>query len=269
MVTRNPNNTLKDMRETIVITGGMGLLGGALTDYLTDVGYHVIVVDVLDKTEIAVDCDYVQFDLMDINNYHILKTLIKEKTNNLKILINNAAYNPKIEGKVGSFGRFEDEKVGNLEKEIKLNLEAPIFLTQILLDVFNTNSNKNCKIINVVSTYGLVPPNQNLYKELSKIEGKEIVKPIGYSVTKAGLIMATKYLAVYLGDKGFNVNGVAPGGIENGQNQVFIDEYSRMTPMNRMGKVEEMLGIFELLCGEKSDYISGQIIAVDGGFTVW
>jgi len=114
-----------------------------------------------------------------------------------------------------------------------------------------------------------VPPNQDLYKPLSKIEGKEIVKPIGYSVTKAGLVMATKYLAVYLGDKGFNVNGVAPGGIENGQNQVFIDEYSKMTPMRRMGKVDEMMGTFELLCSAKSDYINGQIIAVDGGWTVW
>ena len=257
------------MKKTVVITGGLGLLGTRLIRNLGKLGYHLLVIDVLNENDINEDCDYIKFDLMDIRNYPELKIKIQEKTSNLKILINNAAFNPKIEGDSDAFGRFEDQSIDELEKEIKLNLESPIFLIQSLLDVFNQKDNQNCKIINVVSTYGLVSPNQDLYKPLSAVEGVEIIKPIGYPVSKAGLVMATKYLASYLGKRGFNINGVAPGGIENGQNQIFIDEYSKMTPMGRMGKVEDMMGVFELLCGNKSDYINGQILTVDGGWTIW
>ncbi|ETR73571.1 MAG: hypothetical protein OMM_06855 [Candidatus Magnetoglobus multicellularis str. Araruama] len=81
--------------------------------------------------------------------------------------------------------------------------------------------------------------------------------------------MATKYLSVYLGKKGFNVNGVAPGGIENNHPKEFVDMYSKYTPMGRMARVEEILDVILLLLGKGSDYINGQIIAVDGGWTVW
>ena len=81
--------------------------------------------------------------------------------------------------------------------------------------------------------------------------------------------MVTKYLAVYLGKKGFNVNGIVPGGIENGQPEEFVEAYSQLTPMGRMGKVEDFLEVVTLLCGPGSDYMNGQLIAVDGGWTVW
>ena len=81
--------------------------------------------------------------------------------------------------------------------------------------------------------------------------------------------MVTKYLSTYLAAKGFNVNGLAPGGIENNQDQVFIDSYSKQVPMGRMARVDEMLETLYLLATPGSDYINGEIIAVDGGWTSW
>ena len=62
---------------------------------------------------------------------------------------------------------------------------------------------------------------------------------------------------------------MAPGGIENGQDQDFIKSYSKHVPMGRMAKVDEMLETLFLLATSGSDYINGQIIAVDGGWTTW
>lgn len=259
-----------NINPTIILTGGLGLLGSATAQYLSKHGLHVLVID------IAAECgfeseniSYIQFDLTQIEKYDSLVNSVRGKTKNLKGIINNAAFNPKVEDNSISVGKFEDLILSDWRKEVNLNLTAPIFLIQSLLPIFNTSDGENCKIVNVISTYGLVPPNQDVYKGLAEIQGQEIYKPISYPVTKAGLAMATKYLAVYLGERGFNVNGIAPGGIENNQPQVFIDAYAALTPMKRMAKVEEMMETFYLLCTKGSNYINGQIIAVDGGWTSW
>lgn len=255
------------MKKTVLVTGGLGLLGHCLSTHLTK-NYHVIVVDIVGDPDLDASIDYIQFDLTDIKNMHLLAEKVCALTSNLKVIVNNAAFNPKIEGDGSSFGKFEDQDFDELQKEVNLNLLSPLKLIQSLLNEFSFKDGKNCKVINVSSTYGIFPPNQNLYKPLSEATGVEVVKPIGYSITKAALIMATKYLAAYLGDRKINVNSVAPGGIENGQDQVFIDEYNRMVPMNRMAKPEDMLGAFSFLCGDESDYMTGQVLAVDGGWTV-
>mgnify|MGYP000658934040 CR=1 FL=1 len=258
--------------KSVIVTGGLGLLGWTFSKYLEKIGFHVIIIDIAEEPDSIKNFDnmtYIKFNLLEQNRFSELKLIIKNVTNNLKVLINNAAFNPKIEDDNKSFGRFEDLNINEWNREISLNLTTPTFLIQNLLDLFNHKDNDNCKIINIVSTYGLVPPNQDIYKVLSKAAGKEIIKPIGYPVTKAGLVMVTKYLATYLGDKGFNINGIAPGGIENGQPIEFIEEYSKYTPMKRMADKKDMLGVLELLSTNKSEYINGQIIAVDGGWTIW
>ncbi len=259
-----------ESKKTIIITGGLGLLGAKASEYFANMGFHVIIIDIADdKKELAENVSYISFNLTDIQSYTLLIDKIKSLTSNLVCLINNAAFNPKIEGNKKGFGKFEELNLKTWNDEISLNLTAPVFLTKALLPLFNKSENDYCKIINVISTYGLVPPNQSIYDSLSKKSGFEIIKPIGYPVTKAGLAMATKYLSVYLGKHGFNVNGIAPGGIENHQDELFIKAYSQQVPMGRMGKADEMLETLYLLATSGSNYINGQIIAVDGGWTVW
>ena len=257
-------------KQTVLLTGGLGLLGKAIAKSLNENGYHVIVVDIReDRSSLPGEVDYIQFDLMQVDDYHKLREAVSKKTNNLKGLINNAAFNPKIEEGCKSFGKFEDVRLEDWDREMKLNLTVPVFLIKEMLPVFNREDRKNCKIVNVLSAYGVVPPNQDIYKSLGEASGMEIYKPMSYAVSKAALGMVTKYLAVYLGGEGFNSNGIVPGGIEDGQPKVFIESYSRLTPMGRMACVDDMLGTLLLLCGEESDYMNGQLIAVDGGWTVW
>ena len=246
------------------------MLGNAIAHALDGRGFHVIIVDIHDPTEeLGQGIDYIQFDLFEIDRYPQLIDKIKNKTQNLKCLINNAAHVPKVEDDSLTFGRFEDIQLEDWQNELTINLTAPVFLIKQMLPLFNQADGDQCKIVNMSSIYGVVPPNQDIYKSLSKARGKEYLKPLSYSASKAALGMVTKYLAVYLGKNGFNVNGIVPGGIENDQPKEFIESYSRLTPMGRMAKVDDFLEVVTLLCGPGSDYINGQLIAVDGGWTVW
>jgi NAD(P)-dependent dehydrogenase (short-subunit alcohol dehydrogenase family) len=261
---------INKIKQTVLLTGGLGLLGKAIAHDLNERGFHVIVVDIHDSAvELSENIDYIQFDLTRIDSYSELKEKVIKKTQNLKCLINNAAYNPKVEGEASAFGRFEEIQLESWQNELEINLTSPVFLIKEMLSVFNQADSLQCKIINMSSIYGVVPPNQEIYKTLSRARGREYIKPLSYSASKAALGMVTKYLAVYLGKNGFNVNGIVPGGIENSQPEEFVEDYSRLTPMGRMGKVDDFFEVVALLCGSGSDYMNGQLITVDGGWTVW
>lgn len=251
------------------MTGGLGLLGKAVVKRLCSCGYHVVVID-NSKSDIdnQQNVSYITFDLNKIEDYPSLIDKIKSLSDNVYALVNNAAYNPKIENGT-EFGSLENLTVADWNKELLLNLTSPVFLVKELLPIFNRKENDHCKILNVVSTYGIVPPNQSIYENISNKKGLKILKPLGYPVTKAALVMVTKYLATYPGCFGININAIAPGGIENRQDQLFVDDYNKHVPLGRMARPEDLIGTFEFLLSSESNYIHGQVIAVDGGWTTW
>lgn len=256
------------MVESIVLTGGSGLIGSKLSQHLAGKGYHVITVDKKDGIE-SEGIDHIEFDLADIKQYPLLMTKIRKLSTNIIGLINNAAINPMIEKGAKSFGKFEDITLDSWNNALNINLTAPVFLTKHMLEVFNYNPDRKCKIINMLSTYGIVPPNQNIYKEYSKKTGTEMYKPLSYSVSKAALGMVTRFLAVYLAERNITVNAIAPGGIGNNQDESFVKAYLELTPMKKMAKVEDLLGAFEYLLSSSSDYMTGQTMIIDGGWTLW
>lgn len=262
---------MKDNVKSVIVTGAFGLLGSELLRLLSDLDWHVIAIDIKNRPiELQKNVSFIQWDLSVIDSYQDLGAEIDRLTKNLKGLINNAAFNPKIEEvEQVSFGKFEDIDLERWEQDIQINLTSPIFLVKEFLHLFNHDGEDRCKIINIGSIVGLVSPNQNIYKPISEKMGIEIFKPISYSVTKAGLLMATKYLSTYLSRRGFNVNAIAPGGIENGQDVAFVSEYCKHIPMGRMAKVEEVANVILFLLGKESDYINGETIVVDGGYSIW
>jgi NAD(P)-dependent dehydrogenase (short-subunit alcohol dehydrogenase family) len=173
---------MEKSKKTVLLTGGLGLLGKAIACDLDKQGFHVIVVDTHNLAEgLNHNIDYIQFDLCKIDEYPHLIEEIENKTHNLKCLINNAAYNPRAEDEHSASGRFEDIQLEGWQNEFLINLTAPVFLIKEMLPLFNQAGGAQCKIINMLSTYGVVPPNQNIYKSLSKNRGKEFVKPLSYS----------------------------------------------------------------------------------------
>jgi len=121
-------------------------------------------------------------------------------------------------------------------------------------------NNKRGSIVNFSSYLGLVSPRPDMYNNSHK--------DIGYTVSKFGVIGLTKYLAVHLAPR-IRVNCISPGGILDKQSKEFVKKYSKLTPMARMMKKKELNHLVDYLCSDKSSYMTGENITVDGGYVSW
>ncbi|MEE8223273.1 MAG: SDR family oxidoreductase, partial [Alphaproteobacteria bacterium] len=95
------------------------------------------------------------------------------------------------------------------------------------------------------------------------------VKPVTYSVVKAGLIGLTRYLATYWNERGVRCNALVPGGGYNGQDPDFVTRVSRLIPMGRMANAGEYKAAVVFLVSDASSYMTGASLTIDGGRTAW
>ena len=231
------------MNKKIIITGSEGLLGTEISRYLEELG------------NIVIRCD-LQLG-HDLTDERFVKDFFKQ--NKADCLVNTYAINPHVDLGDQSTNMF-NIGLESLNQYLQVNL---LSLFSVCREF--ARNNKEGSIVNFSSTYGVVSPNPALYEE-----GKE--KHIGYCISKSGVIQMTRYLAVHLAPK-FRVNCVAPGGVTfvptSEHSRQFINLYADKTPMKRMMNVNELNGIIEYLCSDKSTYTTGANINVDGGWTIW
>ncbi len=221
----------------IIITGSEGLIGSQLSDFLAN-NYEIIKLDLL-----------LGHDLTD-------ESFVKDwfSKNNADALVNCFALNDHVkEGE--KRGTLFDQNLQTLSKYFDVNL---VSLFSVCREFARNNSKGT--IVNFAATTGIVSARPDLY------DGSH--KDIGYSVSKAGVINLTKYLATHLAPN-FRVNCISPGGIEHNQDESFKQKYSQLTPMKRMMKKNELNDIIEYLCSDKSSYVTGANFIIDGGWTSW
>jgi len=236
--------------RNVVLTGSEGYLGTFLKKELDSNGYNVISID---KKNIK-DQNYFETDLSKSKD--IIKTLkkIKTKFKQIDILINLAA--------VQIFTDFERRNINEIDVMLNVNLKANILLSQFFYKNYFKKQKKG-NIINLASIFGVVSPNFNNYKKGDRKSSET------YGATKSAIIQLTKYFSNYMSKYNIKVNSISPGGIENKavQTKSFIKRYKKNVPLNRMGSREDVINQVMFMVSEKSDYITGQNIIIDGGYT--
>lgn len=267
--------------KVALITGGAGLLGVQHAAALLECGAKVVLTDVnkitleLSKASLIKSFDRNQIDciVMDVSSVDSIEKAadrLKKMGNDVNILINNAAIDPKVseDTKELESSRFENFSLNKWELEISVGLTGAFLCSQIFGSAM-ASSEKGGVILNISSDLSIISPDQRLYRKDDVPMEMQPVKPVTYSVIKTGLIGLTRYLATYWADKNVRCNALSPGGVLNGQNEQFVDRISNLIPLNRMASIDEYKSAIQFLCSDASAYMNGHNLIMDGGRSVW
>jgi len=250
--------------KIILITGASGLIGSYLSINLEKIGCKLILVDndknkltslkkKIKKKTFTVNCD-----LSNRDQITMLCNSIKKKFNKLDVLIHLAS--PVGTSKLRGWStEFKNQNIENWDIAYNLNVVSLFILVRNLHSLLKKS--KNASIINFGSIYAECAPKKYIYKNT------KIFNPAGYSCSKSTSLHLTKWLASTLGPK-IRSNMISPGGLLEGQQKLFIKNYSKIVPLKRMASLEDLIGPVIFLSSEMSRYITGQNLFVDGGFSI-
>ncbi len=266
--------------KVVVITGGAGLIGRRHAQAVLEGGGIPVLLDIFEENLRKVKEQFLKeypnasietfvADITQKDNLEKIRDNLLDKYGHIYGLINNAANNPKMEGGSNNMGaiQFHNLPLSIWNDDMAVGLTGAFLCAQ----VFGTAMEKQGYgvVINVASDYGIISPDQRIYRKEGIPEEEQIIKPISYSVVKHGLLGMTKYLAVYWAKKGIRVNTLCPASLQNGQDEEFIQKLSHLIPMGRMSKPEEYPATVLYMLSEASSYMTGATVLLDGGRTIW
>ena len=221
-------------------------------EYGSDVRIETLVVDITNRTGLENICEQ-----------------LVEKYGHIDILINNAANNPKMEGGSNNLGamRFHNFPLDVWEQDIAVGLTGAMLCAQVFGRQMEVQGHGI--ILNISSDYGIIAPDQRVYRKKGLSDDEQMVKPASYSVVKHGIIGLTKYLSAYWADRGIRVNTLCPASLSNGQPDEFVQKLSKRIPMGRMSHPDEYVCTILYLISDASSYMTDSTVVVDGGRTSW
>ncbi|WP_072744252.1 3-oxoacyl-[acyl-carrier-protein] reductase [Sporanaerobacter acetigenes] len=239
--------------KTALITGGSRGIGRAIAIELSKQGANVVITYI--NNEVNAKEVIAEVEKSNVRGLAIKADVSNEKDINDMIEIVNNEFG-SVDILVNNAGITKDNLLLRMKLEewddvISTNLRGAYLCTKAVAR--GMLKKKSGKIVNIASVVGI-----------SGNAGQG-----NYSASKAGIIGFTKSIAKELGSRGINVNAVAPGFVEtdmtNILNDKIKDEMINGIPLKRAGKPEDIANVVAFLCSEKSDYITGQVINVDGG----
>ena len=243
-------------RKVVLVTGGSRGIGKETAKIYAENGYNVAINYVSDKTDVegikkefqdmGVKCLMVKADVSneaDVNN--MVEKVISE-FEKIDVLVNNAGIT-----KDTLLMRMSEE---DFDKVIEINLKGTYLVTKAATKYMMKK--RQGSIINLASVVGVVGNSGQC----------------NYSASKAGIIGFTKSVAKELASRNIRANAVAPGFIETDMTNVLKDEVKEnignQIPLKRMGTAKEVAELIYFLGTEKSSYITGQVINIDGGMVM-
>jgi NAD(P)-dependent dehydrogenase (short-subunit alcohol dehydrogenase family) len=267
--------------RTALITGGAGLLGVEHAAALLEIGATVVLTDI-DVTALAaarsalgrnVPAERILTRVMDVCRPEAIAATAAELAADglrVDVLVNNAAIDPKVKSGQGivESSRLEAFSLEQWNLQLNVGLTGAFLCSQAFGSAM-ARDGKGGVILNIASDLSVVSPDQRLYRKEGLLEEQQPVKPVTYSVIKAGLVGLTRYLATYWSNRGVRANALSPGGVFNGQGEEFVRRLTTLIPLGRMAAHDEYRGTVQFLCSDASAYLNGQNIVMDGGRSVW
>lgn len=261
--------------RTALVTGASGLLGVEHCTALLESGARVVLTDIneakLEKARIALaakaDAARIVTEVMDVTKLESIRATAS-RVGLVDILINNAAIDPKVRSSGIETSRLENFALDQWNLEISVGLTGAFLCSQVFGSAMADEGNGGV-ILNIASDLSVFSPDQRLYRKVGVAEGQQPVKPVTYSVIKAGLVGLTRYLSTYWPDKGVRCNALSPGGVYTEQGENFVKRLTALIPLGRMARREEYRAAVQFLCSDASAYLNGQNIVMDGGRSVW
>lgn len=235
------------MKKTALITGGARGIGLATARLFVAEGWNVAIVD-WDAEELAQAAPKGSLALpLDISNPQHAPQMVRETVasfGRIDALVNNAG--------IADFGPIEDTDYERWRRVMSVNLDGTFLVSQATVPELKKTRGA---IVNIASISGL----------------RASTLRVAYGTSKAAVIALTEQQAAELGEYGIRANAVAPGPVRTKlamavHTQDIIDAYHDALPLNRYGTEEELANAIVFLCSDKASYITGQTLAVDGGF---
>lgn len=241
-------------KKIIIVTGGAKGIGKAIVKALASDNttiYFTYNNSFKEAQELSDSLKDFQVDFVkvDISDYDQSKAFIEEiikKESKIDILINNAG--------VTSDGLFLAMSVEKWQKVIETNLTGTFFITkEVAKNMIKKRTGKIINISSIVSSQGNIGQSN-------------------YIASKAGIDGITRALALELASRNITVNAVAPGFVVTDMTSDVLEKNSEKIlshiPLNRFANPEDIANVVDFLCSSKADYITGQVIVVDGGLSL-
>lgn len=252
-----------------LVTGAAGGLGRVMADALAELGADLVLVDLpgaaLDEVASAVRERWhvsVQAEFSDLEQESSRSALVRSVADDpmgLDVLVNNAAF-VGTSNLAGWSAPFEQQQLEAWRRALEVNLTAVFHLSQGLMPKLRRSP--GASVVNIASIYGSLGPDWRLY------EGTSMANPAAYGASKGGLIQLTRWLATTVAPE-VRVNAIAPGGVFRNQPEAFVKRYAERTPLGRMATEDDFRGAIAYLSSDLSRYVTGQVLAVDGGWSAW
>ncbi len=262
--------------RVVLISGATGLLGKEFALAVASAGANLVLGDLkrdnLESLKSEIASIYpdtkIWIEVLDVTNANSCRSIAEfceTQFNRIDVVIHSAAIDPKFEqgSDTTRFSKFTEFPEELWQSSLDVNLTGAFLLAQATCKVMEKSGKGS--IIFLGSNYGLVGPDQRIYKKVG--QGHQTYKPAVYSVCKAGLLGLTKFLAAYYMNTAIRINLLTPSGVWNQHDDEFAKNYSSRTILGRMSQKNEYRGAVIFLASDASGYMTGANLVIDGGWT--
>jgi NAD(P)-dependent dehydrogenase (short-subunit alcohol dehydrogenase family) len=263
-------------RRTYLVTGHKGKLGNDFCYFLLNQGINVVGFDIgVEENKSTYDDNFFWEINVDVTKEaSISKAVKKLKSEKLSVssFVHFAARNPTLNDLIKGYD-LRNQDVAQIQNYLEVGTLGALRTLQSIYDQLENDSS----VLLIGSDLSLISPNQSLYCVCSSEDSQKKhlencpVKPIAYSIDKSALVGITRYLATLYAksEKAIRVNCACIGAVDFGFDPTFKKELSSLIPLGRPANPGEYNEVFLFLTSKQSSYITGSIIACDGGRTSW